>query len=200
MVFLLILFVALLIAAIMVFYASQSNSKTQKSQVVCATKLRNVVMSSNPVDGIHFGGVMGFALGDSYEFCLSRFKHLKLQVNEDDFESETYKSGISSYRNQYVIWGKNTYDNINEVSFCYGQNKVLQSITIDVDFSENGKNYMYNILISRISRVLGVEPFMCTGNFSKWTSSKGSICLSIYSENFGMLPKSEKLLIQIMSH
>lgn len=122
---------------------------------------KKVVMSSNPIDGIRFGGVMGFMLGDSYEFCLSRFKHLKLQVNEDDFESETYKSGISSYRNQYVIWGKNTYDNINEVSFCYGQNKVLQSITIDVDFSENGKNYMYNILISRISRVLGVEPFIC---------------------------------------
>lgn len=199
MVFLLILFVALLIAAILVC-VSQKNNKPQKSPVVCATKLRNVVMSSNPVDGIHFGGVMGFALGDSYEFCLSRFKHLKLQVNEDDFESETYKMGISSYRNQYVIWGKNTYDNINEVSFCYGQNKVLQSITIDVDFSKNGKNYMYNILISRISRVLGVEPFMCTNDFSKWTSSKGSICLSIYSDNFGMQPKSEKLLIQIMSH
>lgn len=198
MVFLLILFVALLIAAIMVFYASQSNSKPQKSRVVCATMARNVVMSSNPVDGIHFGGVMGFALGDSYEFCLSRFKHLKLQVNEDDFESEAYKMGISSYRNQYVIWGKNTYDNINEVSFCYGKDKVLQSITIDVDFSENGKNYMYNILISRISRILGVEPFMCTSDFSKWTSSKGSICLSIYSDSFGMQPKSEKLLIQIM--
>ena len=73
MVFLLILFVALLIAAIMVFYASQSNSKPKKSPVVCATKLRNVVMSSNPVDAIHFGGAMGFALGASYEFCLSRF-------------------------------------------------------------------------------------------------------------------------------
>lgn len=37
-------------------------------------------MSSNPIDGIRFGGVMGFMLGDSYEFCLSRFKHLNLQV------------------------------------------------------------------------------------------------------------------------
>lgn len=197
MVFLLILFVVLLIATI-VICVSQKNDKPQTSRVVCATKARSVVMSSNPVDGIHFGGVMGFALGDSYEFCLSRFKHLNLQVNEDDFESETYKMGISSYRNQYVIWGKNTYDNINEVSFCYGQDKVLQSITVDVDFSENGKNYMYNILISRISRILGVEPFMCTSDFSKWTSSKGSICLSIYSDSVGMQPKSEKLLIQIM--
>lgn len=45
---------------------------------------KKVVMSSNPIDGIRFGGVMGFMLGDSYEFCLSRFKHLKLQVNEDE--------------------------------------------------------------------------------------------------------------------
>lgn len=188
MVIILFFLAAFLIAVALKFIFTSSNSA------------KKVVMSSNPIDGIRFGGVMGFELGDSYEFCLSRFKHLNLQVNEDDFESETYKMGISSYRNQYVIWGKNAYNNVNEVSFCYDKNKVLQSITIDVDFSENGKNYMYNILISRISRVLGVEPFMCTRDFSKWTSSKGSICLSIYSDNFGMLPKGEKLLIQIMSH
>ena len=45
---------------------------------------KKVVMSSNPIDGIRFGGVMGFALGDSYEFCLSRFKHLEISVDSID--------------------------------------------------------------------------------------------------------------------
>lgn len=58
---------------------------------------KKVVMSSNPIDGIRFGGVMGFMLGDSYEFCLSRFKHLDIAIDYQD------KTGDNS---MIMGWGK----------------------------------------------------------------------------------------------
>lgn len=186
MVFLLILFVALLVAAIMVFYASQSNSKPQKSPVVCATKLRNVVMSSNPIDGIRFGGVMGFMLGDSYEFCLSRFSHLEISVDSID------KTGANS---MILVWGKGVYENINEVRFIF-ENNELASIVIDVDFSKEGIRDMYGILISRICRVLKNEPILSDSKQTAWASPKSGIILF---RHFVPIAEEENLLIQIGS-
>ena len=185
MVFLLILFVALLIAAIMV-RASKRNSKPQKSRVVCATMARNVVMSSNPVDGIHFGGVMGFALGDSYEFCLSRFSHLEISVDSID------KTGANS---MILVWGKRVYENINEVRFIF-ENNELASIVIDVDFSKEGIRDMYGILISRICRVLKTEPILSDSKQTAWASPKSGIILF---RHLVPIAEEENLLIQIGS-
>lgn len=183
MTFLLILFVVLLIAAIVVCI-SQMNSKPQKSRVVCATKARNVVKSSNPVDGIHFGGVMGFALGDSYEFCLSRFSHLDIDVYSVD------KTGVNS---MILVWGKGVYENINEVRFMF-DNKKLASIVIDIDFSKEGIRDMYGILISRICRVLKAEPIMSDSKQSAWASPK---CGIILFRHLVPIAEEENLLIQI---
>jgi hypothetical protein len=183
MAFLLILFVALLIAAIMVC-VSKRNSKPQKSPVVCATRLRNVVMSSNPVDGIHFGGVMGFALGDSYEFCLSRFTHLDISVCSVD------KTGANS---MILVWGKGVYENINEVRFIF-DNKKLASIIIDIDFSKEGIRDMYGILISRICRVLKTEPILSDSKQTAWASPKSGIILF---RHLVPIAEEENLLVQI---
>ena len=56
MVIILFFLAAFLIAVALKFIFTPSNSA------------KKVVMSSNPIDGIRFGGVMGFELGDSYEF------------------------------------------------------------------------------------------------------------------------------------
>lgn len=159
-------------------------------------KAKNVVSSSNPIDGLQPGGTMGFMLGDSYAFCKSRFKHLNLSVSEDGFESDTYKIGLSSYRDQYVIWGSE-FENIEEVCFCFGTDKVLKSISISMDYSKMGKKDMYGILVSRISRVLGIEPMMCLDFFSKWCTSKSDISLSIYPNSYCQGVK-DSVTIQIL--
>lgn len=183
MVFLIILFVVLLIAAIVVTML-QKGDKRPQARVVCATKARNVVMQSNPVDGIHFGGVMGFMLGDSYEFCLSRFKHLDISVDSVD------KTGVNS---MIVAWGKNAFNNVNEVRFIFDGNRLV-SIVIDIDFSKEGIKDMYGILVSRLCRVLGVEPYLSDTKQSAWVSNN---CGIILFRHLIPIAEEENLLIQI---
>lgn len=154
------------------------------------------VSFSNPIDGLHYGGTMGFLLGDKYEFCMSRFKHLNLTVDSNDFEDEMYKLGFSSYRSQYVIWGRNAFNNVKEVVFCF-DNKKLSSISINIDFTSEGIKDMYGILVSRICRVLKNEPLFSTNEFTKWTSSKGSVLLGIHSDST-CRDSETRLLVQIL--
>ena len=146
-------------------------------------------MSSNPVDGIRFNGIMGFMLGDSYEFCLSRFKHLNLLVYADGLSNGNY-SGV-------VEWGKNTFNNVNEVRFVF-DNKILTSIVIDIDFSKDGITDMYGILVSRICRILGAEPIFSDAKQTAWASAnvKSGIILARH-----LMPviEEENLLIHIGS-
>lgn len=145
---------------------------------------KKVVMSSNPIDGIRFGGVMGFMLGDSYEFCLSRFKHLDIAIDYQD------KTG---YDSMIMGWGKNQYNNINAVRFIFEQKK-LSSIVIDVDFSKEGIRDMYGILISRICRVLKTEPILSDSKQTAWASPKSGIILF---RHLVPIAEEENLLIQI---
>lgn len=145
---------------------------------------KKVVMSSNPIDGIRFGGVMGFMLGDSYEFCLSRFKHLDIAIDYQD------KTGVDS---MIMGWGKNQYNNINAVRFIFEQKK-LASIVIDVDFSKEGIRDMYGILISRICRVLKTEPILSDSKQTAWASPKSGIILF---RHIVPIAEEENLLIQI---
>ena len=145
---------------------------------------KKVVMSSNPIDGIRFGGVMGFMLGDSYEFCLSRFKHLDIAIDYQD------KTGVDS---MIMGWGKNQYNNINAVRFIFEQKK-LASIVIDVDFSKEGIRDMYGILISRICRVLKTDPILSDSKQTAWASPKSGIILF---RHLVPIAEEENLLIQI---
>lgn len=145
---------------------------------------KKVVMSSNPIDGIRFGGVMGFMLGDSYEFCLSRFKHLDIAIDYQD------KTGDNS---MIMGWGKNQYNNINAVRFIFEQKK-LSSIVIDVDFSKEGIRDMYGILVSRICRVLKTEPILSDSKQTAWASPKSGIILF---RHLVPIAEEENLLIQI---
>lgn len=153
------------------------------AKILIGTK--KVSMSSNPVDGIRFNGIMGFVLGDSYEFCLSRLRHLDLLVNNDDL-SNGICSGV-------VAWGKNTFNNVNEVRFVF-DNKKLTSIVIDIDFSKDGISDMFEILTIRICKVLGQKPYACTRTQSVWGNSKGQVALF---RHFIPVLEEESLLIQI---
>lgn len=146
---------------------------------------KKIVISSNPIDGIRSNGVLGFELGDEYLFCLSRLKHLNLSVDRDELNNNSSTG--------FVTWGKGVFNNINEVRFRF-DNKILTSIVIDIDFSSEGIKDMYGILVSRICRVLGQEPAMCTPRKAVWNTTRSDIELFIH-----MVPVLEEdvLLIRI---
>lgn len=154
--------------------------------IFTSRSVKKVVMASNPIDGIRFGGVMGFMLGDSYEFCLSRFKHLDIQIDYQD------KTGTHSV---LLGWGKNLYNNINGVRFIF-DNKKLAVIVIDVDFSKEGIRDMYGILISRLCRILKTEPALSDSKQTAWVAPG---CGIILFKHFVPIAEEENLLIQIGS-
>ena len=174
MVIILFFLAAFLIAVALKFIFTPSNSA------------KKVVMSSNPIDGIRFAGVMGFELGDSYEFCLYRFKHLDINVDYQD------NTGTDS---MILGCGKNQYNNINEVRFIF-ESKTLVSIVIDVDSSKDGIQDMYGILISRSCRVLKTEPVMSDAKQTAWASTKYGIILFRHPV---LMTGGENILIQIGS-
>lgn len=171
----LIVFIVALIAAII--YAFSPVKKVQNT--------KKVVMSSNPIDCIRPKGTMGFEIGDSYAFCLSRFKHLGIQVDDNEL--------VDGRKSGFIVFGRNLYNNIFEVR-CRFEQGYLFSITIDVDYSKDGINDMFGILMSRICRVLGKEP-SCE-EFCKimWSYENTDVILL---KHLVPIIDKEKLLVQI---
>lgn len=150
----------------------------------------------NPIDCIRHDGTMGFRLGDSYEFCISRFKHLGIKIDQDDFTSDMYE--IFEYRKRlgfgFVRFGKNhTYNNIHEVSFRFDDKK-LSSILIEIDFSQHGLTYMHDFLVCHISLTLNKEPIIKTKDFTKWGYSNSSVTLLNNTFN-----NQRSLTVQVLS-
>lgn len=146
---------------------------------------KKIATNSNPIDGIRPCGILGFELGDDYLFCLSRFKHLNLSIDRDELSS-----GCSS---GFISWGKGVFNNINEIRFRF-DNKRLSFIVIDIDFTYEGITDMYGILVSRICRVLGQEPAMCTTKKTVWRTSRSNI--ELFKHTVPVM-EDEVLLIKI---
>lgn len=164
--------------------------------VYMISKGKKIVVNSNPIDGIHDGGTMGFLLGDKYKFCLSRLKHLGIKIDSNDFEDEFHQLMVGSTLGSHVTWGTNEFNNIKNVDFRF-KNKSLSSISIYVDYSQSTIEEMYYILLSRLARVLQREPNISTNEISKWFSNKGSVSLMIFKDDYSQ-NKEKKLLIQVL--
>lgn len=119
---------------------------------------RNRQGVNNPIETIGFYGTMGFELGDSYEFCKSRMEHLSIPVESDGYENELYEGFWDSCNMPCsVTCGKNTYNNIDQLSFGFKQRK-LESIAIYVDYSRYGLDDMFDILKNKLCKRLQVAP------------------------------------------
>lgn len=149
-------------------------------------KKKAMVRNLNPIDGIRPNGVMGFEIGDSYAFCLSRFHHLSIRVNDDELAAGGAKSG-------FIVFGRNEYNNIKEVR-CRFEEGHLFSITIDVDYSKGGIRDMYGILMSRICRLLAEEPSYEEMKKAIWRYANTEIILL---RHIVPILEEEKLLVQV---
>lgn len=143
------------------------------------------VMSSNPIDGIRPSGVMGFEIGDSYAFCLSRFRHLNIDINSNDL--------IGNNDSGFVVFGRGEYNNINEVR-CRFEQGYLFSVTIDVDYSKDGITDMYGILMSRICRILKKEPSCEEIRKKTWSYAHTDVMLL---RHIVPIIEKENLLVQV---
>lgn len=154
--------------------------------------------NSNPIDGMHDGGTMGFLLGDEYKFCLSRLKHLKIKIDSNDLEDKTYQMFAGGVLDSYVVWGTNEFNNIRNVKFGFKGEK-LNSISINVDCSQSSIEEMYDVMLSRLSRILRRKPNISTHDFSKWFSKKGAISLMILKDSFNKTG-GKKIVVYVLQH
>lgn len=146
---------------------------------------QEVAMSINPIDGITPNGVMGFNIGDSYAFCLSRFSHLNLQIDSSDL--------VRGNECGFVVFGRGMYNNINEVR-CRFEQGHLYSVTIDIDYSKDGIRDMYGILKSRLCRILRKEPSYEERNRAMWAFSNTEVRLF---RHIVPIIEEERLLVQV---
>ena len=153
------------------------------SVVIYIGRKRRIMANSNPIDGLHAGGTMGFLLGDSYDFCKSRLQHLNIPIDSNEMENEIHQL-IAGNLGSDVCFGSNMFNNILYVRFKFIDKK-LDAISINIDYSSIGINEMYIFLQKRISQVLRKEPYPSTKEFTIWQSHPGSITLNIFKDEEG---------------
>ena len=122
--------------------------------------LKFSINTSNPIDGITNDGTMGFRIGDSKSFTLSRIKHLKMASKEEweEYNDRIYGDSFST--------SENLFGHIKNVSFDFSQDK-LSKISVWFDKQPNEIPEFFEIVEYRISQKLGKPTYKGKG-ISKW--------------------------------
>ena len=115
----------------------------------------------NPVDSILPNGTMGFIIGDSKAFTLSRINHLVMATKED---MEEYNSPWN-YDGRITV-SRGMYNHISDVTFQF-RNEKLSEITIQFDKQPDEIAEFWGIVMSRIANILG-EPTFKHDGIAKW--------------------------------
>lgn len=119
----------------------------------------------NPIDSIVQNGTMGFLIGDSKAFTLSRIKHLGMATNED---FDKYKM-CSSFGYDKIEVAHNIYNHIKEISFDFKNDK-LQQISILFDKKPDEISEFFNIVKHRIEDFRLGEPTFEHDGIAKWNN------------------------------
>jgi len=115
---------------------------------------------SNPIDTIVFNSCMGFKLGDSKAFVLSRIEHMGLMNSEEkedyDFNNETKLYDLLTDSPISTSSGK--FNNIDTVSFCITSD-ILTSIHISLKADHCDAHTMISIIEKRFTNKFGSPEF-----------------------------------------
>lgn len=106
-------------------------------------------MNINPIDTISFEGCMGFKLGDSYEFVLSRIDHLNLMnsAEKEDFELMKIYKNITLP----ITTSSNLFNNIKNVSFHFNNFNQLSGILIKLTDVDTDKQTLISVITKRLN-------------------------------------------------
>jgi len=115
---------------------------------------------SNPIDTIAFNSCMGFKLGDSKAFVLSRIKHLGLMNAEEkedyDFENQMGYDKVLMYR--HISTSRKKFNNIEDITFHITSN-ILSSIYISLKAEQCDDSTMVSIIEKKLTSQLGVPKY-----------------------------------------
>lgn len=134
--------------------------------VVVKSRQRRAQATLNPVDSILPNGTMGFMIGDSKAFTLSRIKHLGMATKQELDEYRELSSVMTWAGNLTVA--KDMYAHIKDVTFSFN-NDQLQQIIITFDKQPDEIAEFWGIVMSRIAKILGEPNFMHDG-IAKWNN------------------------------
>ena len=121
-------------------------------------KQRNAIID-NPWSTVTRNGILGFNLGDSYNFALSRIKHLRLFSKED-------KEYFASKQNMNKMFGTNACSNsiqfgtdllvgIKNVSIHFDERDRLNTILVSKKKTSEGLDIQFRELYNKLCPVLG---------------------------------------------
>lgn len=108
--------------------------------------------SINPIDSISFDGCMGFRLGDSREYVMSRILHLNL-INEE--EKQTIESMRILRVNLPISTSSGLFNNIDTVSFHFNRMNSLSGVLIHLTDKEIDKGKLIQVLYGKLNTILG---------------------------------------------
>ena len=137
----------------------------------------NARKSMNPIDSIDYNGTLGFRIGDSIDFVLTRIKHLNL-LPDDELKKFFDKEMGHLYRTMGIIdTTKKLFENIEDVAFFISSDK-LRSILIKFNISLSELGFMKGVVERRISSKLG-NPYLKYDNSINWRKGNNSVLLKI---------------------
>jgi len=140
-----------------------------------SNKLKEFVINTgNPIDSINFKGCMGFFLGDSKEFVLSRIEHLEL-MNEEEKESldnDFFLYGSYS-RTDIIRTSCGLFNNIKKISFFFNGD-LLNSIHIDIFPQQTDISNLIDIIKQKIINNVG-KPEVEVKNAASWIGKNSII-------------------------
>lgn len=149
--------------------------------ILYSIRQKHAKKTMNPIDSIVQNGTMGFLIGDSKAFTLSRIKHLGMATNEDFDE---YKM-CSSFGYDKIEVAHDMYNHIKEISFDFKNDK-LQQISILFDKKPDEISEFFNIVKHRIENFRLGEPTFEHDGIAKW-NNKVSLFYDVQDQEHQML-------------
>ncbi len=137
----------LVIIAVIVVFSIYGYGKSAKKRV------------SNPIDTIVFNSCMGFVLGDSKAFVLSRIEHLGLMNDKEKEDYDFDEVGLYKFiTDRSISTSSDKFNNIDTVSFCITTD-ILTSIHISLKADHCDAHTMISIIENRFTNKFGAPEY-----------------------------------------
>ncbi len=129
----------------------------------------------NPIDSICYDGTLGFVIGDSRDFVISRARHLKIMTDDEFGKINGVFSSLYLSRIKTAV---GLYENVESIVFNFIEEK-LKSITIFIDSStpDIDNTIIFSAVKNRLKMRLGKAYYESKNSFV-WSNGKRTIYLS----------------------
>ena len=113
----------------------------------------------NPINSIRFDGTLGFRIGDSLPFALSRLRHLSIKIEGEGTAGFDMVMGDNwrATTGCRLTVGVGLFNNIKEISISFNRTDEISGFLIYVDYEKEGRVFMSDFIKRQISLYLKME-------------------------------------------